>query len=301
VGRQIQAFSTAQVLVKSPLAWSKPAGVGVDVALPRLAAGGSVRTIFGQSFDVGELHANIRATTDVGKQRVKYIRDNLKRVPSVLYGRSTKGEEDAVLLTVDALELAAEMRKRGPTFTNTLYKLYVNNVPMDMLVIPKEVNVHPITDRVQSVVFMRYRPNARPGVKCDIPLRAINEDKCPGIKDGGWLLFLNYTLPVWVRGDTVPNCLIVDLRGKKIAEKIRVSEIHFNEGIRLRTTRTDDFSVAKIVGSKKLMGQEDDTTTAATGAPAAAAPAAGKAPSTAAKVAEKKAATPAAPAPAKKK
>ncbi len=39
---------------------------------------------------------------------------------------------------------------------------------------------------------MRYKPWARPGARIDIPLRAINEDKCPGIKDGGWLLFMNY-------------------------------------------------------------------------------------------------------------
>ncbi len=36
----------------------------------------------------------------------------------------------------------------------------------------------------------------------------------------------------------------------------QVSEIHFNDGLMLRTKRTDDFAVAKIMGSKKLMGEE---------------------------------------------
>ncbi len=35
-----------------------------------------------------------------------------------------------------------------------------------------------------------------------------------------------------------------------------MSEIHFNDGLMLRTKRTDDFAVAKIMGSKKLMGEE---------------------------------------------
>ena len=48
-----------------------------------------------------------------------------------------------------------------------------------------------------SLSFFRYRPWIRPGTKLSLPLRAINEDKCPGIKDGGWLLFMNYSVSNW--------------------------------------------------------------------------------------------------------
>ena len=99
-------------------------------------------------------------------------------------------------------------------------------------------------------------------------------------------------LPVYVRGETIPDCLIVDLRGKRIMDKVRVSEIHFNEGVTLRGNRKDDFSVAKLMGSKKLAGEAEGDAAAAAGSSsssgaAAKAPAAGGA---------AKAATPAAPA-----
>jgi hypothetical protein len=61
---------------------------------------------------------------------------------------------------------------------------------------------------------------------------------------------------VYARGETIPNCLIVDLRGKKVTDKIKVSEIHLNEGLTLRTKRTDDFAVAKIMGSKRLINED---------------------------------------------
>ncbi len=96
---------------------------------------------------------------------------------------------------------------------------------------------------------------------------------------------------MFARGETIPNALIVDLRGKRIGEKIRVSEIHLNEGLLLRNKRGDDFSVAKIMGSKKLISDTGEETPAAAkavagagakaaspakAAPAAAAPAAAK-------------------------
>ncbi len=75
-------------------------------------------------------------------------------------------------------------------------------------------------------------------------------------------------MSVFARGETIPNCLIVDMRGKKVGEKVKVSEVHLNDGLVLRTKRTDDFAVAKIMGSKKLMGDDSD---APAGAPAAGA------------------------------
>jgi hypothetical protein len=40
-------------------------------------------------------------------------------------------------------------------------------------------------------------------------------------------------------------------------EKIRVSEVHMNEGLMLRGRRSDDFSIAKIMGSKKLISETE--------------------------------------------
>lgn len=113
-----------------------------------------------------------------------------------------------------------------------------------------------------------------------------------------FLRFLTSQLPVFFRGEVVPDCLIIDLRGKRIGEKIRVSEIHLNEGVTLRNIRTDDFSVAKIMGSKKLSSAEEDAAKpAAAGGAKPAAAAGGAKPAAGAKAATP---APAAAAPKKK-
>ena len=76
---------------------------------------------------------------------------------------------------------------------------------------------------------------------------------------------------MFARGESIPHCLIVDLRGKKVGEKVKVSEIHMNDGLVLRTKRTDDFAVAKIMGSKKLMSDDGDAPAAGAAAPSGAA------------------------------
>lgn len=261
--------------------------------MPSLGGRQCRRSIFGQSFEVGEINATTRSLEETGSRVSQKAREQHK-VPSVLYGYDATGKEERVLLWLDELELLREQRKRGPSFHNTLYNLVVDGVKVSSQVLPRGLVLHPTTGRPECVSFLRYKPWSRPGARIEIPLRAINEDKCPGIKDGGWLLFMNYQIPVFARGETIPNCLIVDLRGKKVAEKIKVSEIHFNDGLMLRTKRTDDFAVAKIMGSKKLMGEEDAPAAAGAAAPAAAGakkPAAGAAAGGAA---------PAAPAAAKK-
>ena len=43
-------------------------------------------------------------------------------------------------------------------------------------------------------------------------LKAINEDKCPGIKDGGWLLFMNYKVKEDTLGGLCVGLLIARLR-----------------------------------------------------------------------------------------
>ncbi len=66
-------------------------------------------------------------------------------MPSLLYGFDNDGYEERVLLTVDEKELVTEYRKRGPAFKNTLYSLSVDGVEVNMLVVPRELTIHPST------------------------------------------------------------------------------------------------------------------------------------------------------------
>jgi large subunit ribosomal protein L25 len=132
--------------------------------------------------------------------------------------------------------------------------------------LPRDFQVHPFRPKAISINWLRYRVGAYPGVKLDIPLKAFNEERCPGIKEGGWLLELVHKLPVYASGDTIPDYLMLDLRGLKVGDKVMASQIELNDGLLLRS-RARDFAVARIMGSRRVVSGEAE-------APAAAAPAA---------------------------
>lgn len=132
--------------------------------------------------------------------------------------------------------------------------------------------VKPIVYRLN---FIRYNPGQHPGARIRIPFKTMNEDRCPALKEGGWLLQLQYSvradgcgsclhvavpdllwgpqLPVFATGETIPDYLMIDLRGKTVGSKVQVSELYLNEGLSLRTKqgRPTEFPVAKLIGSRR--------------------------------------------------
>lgn len=99
--------------------------------------------------------------------------------------------------------------------------------------LPRDFQVHPFRPKAISINWLRYRAGAYPGVKLDIPLKSFNEERCPGIKEGGWLLELVHKLPVYASGDSIPDFLMLDLRGLKVGDKIMASQVELNDGLLL--------------------------------------------------------------------
>ena len=100
-------------------------------------------------------------------------------------------------------------------------------------------------------------------------LKAFNEERCPGIKEGGWLLELVHKLPVYASGDTIPDYLMIDLRGLKVGDKIMASHVELNDGLLLRS-RVRDFCIARIVGSRRgVSAGEPESAAAGAATPAA--------------------------------
>jgi large subunit ribosomal protein L25 len=118
------------------------------------------------------------------------------------------------------------------------------------VVLPRDVELHPFRPKIICVNWLRYRPGRHPGVKLSLPLRAVNEERCPGLKEGGWLLELMHKVPVWAHGPAIPPVLVMDLRGKRVGDKIMATELDLAPGIVLRSAQ-HDFAVARILGSKR--------------------------------------------------
>ena len=157
------------------------------------------------------------------------------RVPAVIYG----GKTDPVNISVEPKDLLREM-DAGQLFS-TVYHLDVGGKKERVL--PRDVQLHPVTDRAQHVDFLRVTANTKLAV--EVPCNFINEDDCPGLRRGGVLNVVRYAIEFICRVDEIPNEIDIDLSGLEIGEGVHISMVTLPDGI--EPTITDrDFTIATI-------------------------------------------------------
>jgi large subunit ribosomal protein L25 len=204
------------------------ASSGAVDSLPPSHAGAVQTSHFGLRYEVGRIEAVRREA--VGKRNAQWTRMN-GLIPGLIYGRGERGDELPIRMYVKESDLRAEVNKRRESFLNTLFDIVVDDVPHRVIV--RDFQMHPFKPKFISCNWFRYRPGRFPGVKVDLPLRAINEERCPAYKEGGWLLELIHKLPVYASGDEIPDAAVYDLRGKRMGEKIMASEVILSDGLTL--------------------------------------------------------------------
>ncbi|MBT3396788.1 MAG: 50S ribosomal protein L25, partial [Alphaproteobacteria bacterium] len=122
--------------------------------------------------DVLELSANHRENSGRGAARA-LRRDG--RVPAIVYG----GGDDPQNIDLDTRVLSREVDKGG--FENRLVDLEVGGKTVRVL--PRDVQIHPVTDAPIHVDFWRLSKGAE--VRVNVRAVFVNEEDCPGIKRGG--------------------------------------------------------------------------------------------------------------------
>ncbi len=157
------------------------------------------------------------------------------RIPAVIYG----GKADPVMISVEPRDLQREMNA-GNLFS-TVYSLDVGG--KNERVLPRDVQFHPVTDRAQHIDFLRVTADTKLAV--EVPCNFINEEDCPGLRRGGVLNVVRYTIEFICRVDDIPNEIEIDLSGLEIGEGVHISMVKLPDGV--EPTITDrDFTIATI-------------------------------------------------------
>jgi large subunit ribosomal protein L25 len=176
--------------------------------------------------------AEVRAVA--GKGPARALR-RAGRVPAVIYGE--RKEQEMV-----SLEARALRRQLGnPHFFNTLCSLQVNGEAVRVL--PRDVQLHPVTDDPLHADFVRVSAGAT--VTVEIPVVFVNEDVSPGLKRGGVLNIVRREIELVCPADAIPGELTVDLRPFDIGDSVHISHVALPEGAR-PTIADRDFTIATI-------------------------------------------------------
>ena len=222
---------------------------------------------------VQELKAEVREGTGKGpayQARVKGM------IPGIVYGG--KDTPETVNLDFRTLERHVE----AGSFLTTLFMLDVAG--KKTRVIPRQLQLDPVSDRPVHVDFMRLVEGA--SVKLEIPVHFKGQGESPGLKKGGVLNIVRHEMNVICPADNIPHAIVVDVSKLDINETIHVNDLDLPKGVKL-IIKGRDVTICSIVAPTSVIEEQKAAAAAAAapvveaapveGAAAGAAPAAGAA------------------------
>jgi len=157
-------------------------------------------------------------------------------VPGIIYGKGTEPTkiafENKVLL---------KLMHTG-AFYSTILDLDIEG--KNEKVLPKQLQYHPVTDKLIHFDFLRVQNDTK--VTVEVPVEFLNQDTCPGLKKGGVLNLVRREVELSCNANNIPDKLQFDLIKSEIGDSIKISNIELPEGV--TPTITDrDFVVATVV------------------------------------------------------
>jgi len=157
------------------------------------------------------------------------------KIPAVIYG----DKKDPVTVTLGQVALIKELEKGG--FMNTSYEILIGKGKE--IVLPRDVQFHPVTDRPMHVDFLRLAKGSSLNIM--IPIHFIGEEECLGIKAGGILNVVRHEVEFSCPANAIPEAIEIDITGLELNDSIHIGTVALPEGV---TPVIDDrdFTIAMI-------------------------------------------------------
>ena len=175
----------------------------------------------------------IERTKDIGSTK-SLISKGL--IPGIVYGKGS----DPVKIAFENKILQKIMH--SGSFYSKILDIEINGKIEKIL--PKQLQYHPVTDRLMHFDFLRVQEDTK--VTVEIPVEFLNQEICPGLKKGGVLNLVRRLVELSCNANNIPDKLEFDLKESEIGDAVKISNINLPEGV--KPTITDrDFVIATVV------------------------------------------------------
>lgn len=168
------------------------------------------------------------------------------KIPAVIYGDAKEPENIALPIK----EVTMEYHK-GHMFTN-LCDLTVDGKKQQVLV--RDVQLHPVTDNVLHVDFIRV--SAKTTIVVHVPVHFTGHEECPGLKAKGTLNVVRHDVELVCRATDIPEQIEIDLSKFEIGDAIKIGGVKLPNGTK-PAIADRDFTIATIVPPRLLLEEED--------------------------------------------
>ncbi|MBF0213507.1 MAG: 50S ribosomal protein L25/general stress protein Ctc [Magnetococcales bacterium] len=182
----------------------------------------------------------------LGKGPSRLLRRNA-RVPVVLYGGTRQNRN----LSMDQKELLKLLDNEGSGLRTHRQDMVIDG-DIRVAVLLRDYQIHPVTGMPVHVDFMRFDPDQVIHVR--VPLRVIDEAKCPGIKAGGVLDMIQKDVEVHCRADDLPNFIETSVATLKVGDSIHVKDLKLPKGVEIPAE--ENYAVIALVGTQSAASDE---------------------------------------------
>ena len=169
------------------------------------------------------------------------------RVPAVIYG----DKKTPIMITLSRNELVKLIKQGG--FLTRQYDVKFDGATERVL--PRDVQLHPVTDEPLHIDFLRLAKGAT--VVIEVPVNFVNEEDSPGLKRGGVLNIVRREIELEVPATAIPENLEVDLAGLDINDAVKISAVTLPEGCK-PTISDRDFTIAGVVAPSGMKSEEEE-------------------------------------------
>ncbi|GAA0279244.1 50S ribosomal protein L25/general stress protein Ctc [Alteraurantiacibacter aestuarii] len=169
------------------------------------------------------------------------------RVPAVVYG----GNEQPTPIHVE--EKALRLQLGTGHFMNSIVMVELGGKLIRT--IPKDVALHPVSDRPIHVDFLRLSKDSK--IEVNVPVVFINEEASPGLKKGGVLNVVRHELELVCDADRIPSEIELDVTGLDIGDSVHISSVTLPDGS-LSAITDRDFTIATVVAPSALKRAEGE-------------------------------------------
>jgi len=199
------------------------------------------------------LVAEVRRGT--GKSVARKVRREGK-VPAIVYGLGT----DATPVSVPGRELQHILH--GPGGVNTLINLDMTGT--SELVLVRQIQRHPVRQNLVHVDLIRVSRDV--AIAAEVPIHLIGEPE--GVRDGGLLEQLIFTLSVEAKPADIPQNIQIDVSALTIGDHLSVAAHVLPPGV--TSTQEPEEQVAHVSQPRGLALPEEEEAAAAAAAEAEA-------------------------------
>ena len=190
-----------------------------------------------------QIIANKRENIGTGSSRNLRLE---KKIPGIIYGE----KKDPIPVTLD--EKTLKIKIKDPTFFSKQCEIKFNNEVIKVL--PKDLQLHPVKESILHIDFLRIGENTT--VTLFVPVKFINENNCPGMKQGGVLNVVRREVELITLVSKIPESLEANLDGLEIGDSIHISSITLEEGV-VPTISDRDFTIATIAPPTVMKIEEE--------------------------------------------